>query len=426
MTKQLGLSLLTLTSLTLTAGTSIAQNSFAQKSTTGVPESRYILTDRALIQKMKLEPLVADNATGTALVKVTEAERAELTEKAHDLKRCGGHELIQVLPSTAGADQAREFAQTAFKSFGLQSQKDVAYALKLKTNASVGLPTTPSTPDPRITQALSEVTEDNLKDTVNFLSKYSTRNHQTGEAKSAIQAFKVRIEETLKGATIPYKIDLISHSSTPMNSIRLTFVGAKTPDEVVVAGGHIDSINQSYFGSKRAPGSDDNASGSANILEAARILSHGTQPARTIEFYWYAGEEGGLLGSAEIAQNAKNAGKKVVGVLQLDMTLFPGDGEFKLGSMTDFTSLEMRDLLVQINRDYLNATIIEDKCGYGCSDHASWYRNGYPTLMPFEATMNTMNQNLHTERDVVSASSSFRHSAMFSKIAVAFLMILAQ
>jgi bacterial leucyl aminopeptidase len=422
MTKHLGLSLLTLTSLVLTT----------QKATASVTdsESRYILTDILLSQKMKLAPVATDEATGTVLVKVTESERLQLAENAHDLKRCGGHELIQSLPPGASVGQAREFAKSAFKAFSLQSKNDMAYALKLKTKASakpsVGLPATPSTPDPRILQAISEVTEANLKDTVNFLSNYSTRNHKSAEAKSAILAFKTRIEETLKGATIPYTIDFISHSSTPMNSIRLTFTGTKFPDEVVVAGGHIDSINQSYFGSKLAPGSDDNASGSANILEAARILSHGAQPARTIEFYWYAGEEGGLLGSAEIAQNAKKAGKKVVGVLQLDMTLFPGDGEFKLGSMTDFTSLEMRDLLNQINRDYLNVTIIEDKCGYGCSDHASWYRNGYPTLMPFEATMKRMNGNIHTEKDVVSASSSFRHSAMFSKIAVAFLMILAE
>ena len=152
----------------------------------------------------------------------------------------------------------------------------------------------------------------------------------------------------------------------------------------------------------------------------------GTPPARTIEIYWYAGEEGGLLGSAEIAKDAKDKAKKVVGVLQLDMTLFAGSGEFTLGSMTDFTSQEMRDLLVQINRDYIGANIVEDKCGYGCSDHASWYRNGYPTLMPFEATVKGMNGNIHTARDTVSSTSNFRHSAMFTKIALAFLMSLSK
>jgi bacterial leucyl aminopeptidase len=108
------------------------------------------------------------------------------------------------------------------------------------------------------------------------------------------------------------------------------------------------------------------------------------------------------------------------------MTLFPGDGEFTLGSMTDFTSQDMRDLLTDINRDYIGAKIVEDKCGYGCSDHASWYRNGYPTLMPFEATMRGMNHNIHTDRDKVSSTLSFKHSAMFTKIAIAFISILSR
>ncbi|CAN5718062.1 M28 family metallopeptidase [soil metagenome] len=419
MTKHLGLSLLALTLIPFISSafiSNVAHASAINKS------SRYILTDQILAKKLTLEPLATHSGTDTVLVSVTEAQREDLTHEAHELNRCGGHELITALPADAPLGQAREFAQNAFRNFDAQAQKDLSY----KTKSAIGLPATPSTPDARIASAIAEVSESNLKDTVDFLSKFPTRNHKTADAKNAILSFKTRIEETLKGSTVPYTIDFITHTSTPMNSIRLTFKGATNPNEVVVAGGHIDSINQSYFGSKLAPGSDDNASGSANILEAARIISHGPPTARTIEFYWYAGEEGGLLGSAEIAEAAKKSGKKVVGVLQLDMTLFPGDGEFKLGSMTDFTSLEMRDLLVQINRDYLNATIIEDKCGYGCSDHASWYRNGYPTLMPFEATMNRMNGNIHSEKDVVSASSSFRHSAMFSKIAVAFLMILGQ
>lgn len=391
---------------------------------------RYVLTDRDLVEKLKLEPLFAHAASGTVLVRVTDDQRAQLTRAAHDAHRCGGHELLTAIPEGTNLTDARHYARDVFKALDLQLFRDQAF--RAATRGGIGLPPQPaptrppSMPDADIAQALFEVSEQNLRDTVALLARYPSRNHKSAEGQQAVLAFKAHIEETLKNATIPYTIELLSHQSTPMNSIRLTFKGLTNPDEVVVAGGHIDSINQSFFGSRLAPGADDNASGSANILEAARILSHGPAPAKTIEFYWYAGEEGGLLGSAEIAQSAKAAGKKIVGVLQLDMTLFPGDGEFTLGSMTDFTSQEMRDLLVTINRDYLGATIVEDKCGYGCSDHASWYRQGYPTLMPFEATMDHMNGNIHSERDVVSSSSNFRHSAMFSKIALAFLMSLSR
>ena len=386
----------------------------------------YILTDRSLLEKLKIEPLAAHGPTDTVFARVSEEQRELIMHQAHDLNRCGGHELLTEIPANTSNGQARETANRIFKALDEQILRDEKFLKSKSRKAGIGLPPQPGTKDPEIEKAIAEVSETNLRDTVNFLSQYPSRNHKTADGQRAVQAFKTRVEDTLKGTTIPFTIELVTHQSTPMNSIRLTFKGASRPSEVVVVGAHIDSINGSYFGSKSAPGSDDNASGSANVLEAARILAKGKQPERTIEFYWYAGEEGGLLGSAEIAKSAKSANKNVVGVLQLDMTLFPGDGEFTLGSMTDFTSAEMRDLLQTINRDYIGATIIEDKCGYGCSDHASWYRNGFPTLMPFEATMKRMNGNIHTDKDVVSASLSFRHSAMFTKIAIAFLSTLSR
>ena len=149
------------------------------------------------------------------------------------------------------------------------------------------------------------------------------------------------------------------------------------------------------------------------------------QPKRTVEFFWYAGEESGLLGSAEIAKQYKADKKDVVAVLQLDMTLFPGSGELVIGSMTDFTSSWLRDYLKAANETYIHARIVDDKCGYGCSDHASWNRQGYPALMPFEATFRKSNKNIHTTRDVISPESNFKHSAAYTKIALVMGMDLA-
>jgi leucyl aminopeptidase len=227
----------------------------------------------------------------------------------------------------------------------------------------------------------------------------------------------------LSASRVPYQIDFIDHRNTKQKSLRVRLPGHARAGEVVVLGGHFDSINQGWGGgSKLAPGADDNASGSSNLLETLRVLIQQPQAARTIDFYWYAGEESGLLGSAEIARAAKEQNAQIVAVLQLDMTLFPGSGEFVIGSMNDFTSAWLRDFLVSINDTYLKVRIVEDACGYGCSDHASWYRQGYPTLMPFEATMRQSNRQIHTANDIVSNASSFRHSLVFSKIALIFAM----
>lgn len=389
--------------------------------------ARYVLTDAMLAKELRADPILTHEATGTVLLKLTEKEREELAHHAHENGRCGGHELLGELDNKSTLQMATARVKKIFGEFDRQLKRDEDFRLRtqLAAQVEIGLPNQPALKDAEIEKAVLEVSETNLKATVDFLSKFTSRNHKNGDGQTAVLAFKTEIERVLKDSNVPYKLELIPHKNTPMNSLKLTIAGAVNPSEIVVAGGHIDSISQSFFGGgKKAPGADDNASGSANLLEAARIILKGRQPAKTIEIYWYAGEEGGLLGSAEIAADAKAKSKNVIGVLQLDMTLHPGDGEFTLGSMTDFTSLSMRDHLAKINSTYIGANIIEDKCGYGCSDHASWYKNGFPTLMPFEATKKRMNGNIHTERDVVNAQSSFRHSAMFTKIAVAFLMSL--
>ena len=104
------------------------------------------------------------------------------------------------------------------------------------------------------------------------------------------------------------------------------------------------------------------------------------------------------------------------------MTLFPGEGEFVIGNVTDFTSAWLRDWMVAANQSYFKVRFVEDQCGYGCSDHASWYRQGYPTLLPFEATTKSMNHAIHTVDDVLGPQSSTRHSLVFSRIALAFAM----
>ena len=86
----------------------------------------------------------------------------------------------------------------------------------------------------------------------------------------------------------------------------LTVQGAELPDEIVVLGAHLDSINTSGGGSttQRAPGADDDASGIATLTEVIRIsLASGWRPKRTVKFMGYAAEEVGLRGSKAIAQS---------------------------------------------------------------------------------------------------------------------------
>jgi hypothetical protein len=73
----------------------------------------------------------------------------------------------------------------------------------------------------------------------------------------------------------------------------------KNPDNVVMAGAHLDSVTE-------GPGINDNGSGSAAILETALLLAN-SHPENTLRFAWWAGEEQGLLGSADYVAGLSQA-----------------------------------------------------------------------------------------------------------------------
>lgn len=383
----------------------IASTAFAYEAPRTEARPKPILADVQLIQAVGATVLATEPTTGVGYARLSTTQQLDLQKLAHERGSCAGFEELQdadiadnnlVLNNVFGQLAKQEIKNRRFNT-------SVSPAVQPKANISA---------------AVAEVSEANIRSHVEFLSAFESRDNTGSTANEPIEAFKKRIEGVLADVKIPYTIDLISHRSTRQKSIRVSLAGSERPSEIVAIGGHVDSINQEWFGDRKAPGADDNASGSACVLETLRIVSHGPQPQRTVEFFWYAGEESGLLGSAEIARDYKAQNKDVVGVVQLDMTSFAGAGSNTIASMSDFTSAWMRSYFVGINDAYVKAKILDDRCGYGCSDHASWYKQGYPTLMPAEAPMSTMNHKLHTAKDLIDSQTSFSHAALFAKAAV--------
>jgi hypothetical protein len=90
----------------------------------------------------------------------------------------------------------------------------------------------------------------------------------------------------------------------------------KDPDNVVMAGAHLDSVTE-------GPGINDNGSGSAAILETALLLA-GSHPENTLRFAWWAGEEQGLLGSADyVAGLSQTERDRIALYLNYDMVASP-------------------------------------------------------------------------------------------------------
>ncbi len=106
--------------------------------------------------------------------------------------------------------------------------------------------------------------------------------------------------------------------------------GTSDPGRVIIISGHIDSRNSDPMDATGdAPGANDDGSGTAAVIEAARVLSKQKFPA-TIVFAVLSGEEQGLLGGTLLAETAKAKGWRVEAVLNNDIVgNSTGSGGFK-------------------------------------------------------------------------------------------------
>ncbi|MCB1036020.1 MAG: M20/M25/M40 family metallo-hydrolase [Acidobacteria bacterium] len=219
-------------------------------------------------------------------------------------------------------------------------------------------------------------------------------------------------------------VELVQHTGWAQPSVVMTIPGSSMADEVVVLGGHLDSIaSGSSNPNFSAPGADDNASGIATLSEVARvILAQGLHPQRTLKFMGYAAEEVGLRGSQEIAADHQAGGVDVVAVLQLDMTAFNGSAQDIL-LITDFTNSALTTFLGELMDTYLgDLTWSTSACGYGCSDHAAWHNRGFPAAFAFEARFGQHNSRIHSTGDTTANfGGTAAHAFKFARLATAFL-----
>ncbi|KXJ87517.1 hypothetical protein Micbo1qcDRAFT_124669 [Microdochium bolleyi] len=200
-----------------------------------------------------------------------------------------------------------------------------------------------------------------------------------------------------------------------------------TSAKTVVVGAHQDSINQANPANGQAAGADDDGSGSMAILEAFRVMLTDSriaagQAPNTLEFHWYAAEEAGLLGSQAIFQQYAREGRNVAAMLQQDMVGYSPKGVF--GVITDNVSATLTSFTRLVINAYTSIKSVDTRCGYGCSDHASATRSGYPSAFVFEAAFSDSNPDIHSTRDTID-KVNFNHVLEHGKLILGFMYELA-
>jgi hypothetical protein len=159
-------------------------------------------------------------------------------------------------------------------------------------------------------------------------------------------------------------------------------------DEYVIVGAHydhlgrgnLDSLAPSQIGQIH-PGADDNASGTAGVLELARLLApQRGQLKRSILFMNFSGEELGLLGSAAWVKNPTRPLEKAVAMINMDMIGRIKDDKVYIGGVG--TGSTFKAVLEQVQKD-ASFKIEYSAGGYASSDHTSFVSRKIPVLFFF-------------------------------------------
>ena len=181
-------------------------------------------------------------------------------------------------------------------------------------------------PDPTIKKMIGEISGKNIEASIRKLVSFGTRNTLSeqdnpargiGAARDWIFAEFQRISADCGNCLAVEKQTFLQPKAnrvpepTNLTNVFAVLKGTTDPDRVYVVSGHYDSMCTSPTDAKcDAPGANDDASGTAAVIELARVMSKQKFDA-TIVFMAVPGEEQGLLGAAYYAEQAK---QKVVNI----------------------------------------------------------------------------------------------------------------
>jgi len=240
--------------------------------------------------------------------------------------------------------------------------------------------------------ALSAQTELDIINAVSLDSLSQTLQEFTGEVATNVGGNSVTIlnreqsNNDLAGDYLVEKFNAMNNltvTDQPFNTngrnIIATQLGKTNPNDIYIICAHYDSVAD-YC-------ADDNASGTATVLEVARILSTQCMDNTLVYALWDE-EEIGLRGANFYASQANNNGDNILGVLNIDMMGYDGDDDddFDIDVRPIANSIEMKDDLVALLATYnfnLNVNVVNP--GTTASDHARFWDQGYSAVLVGES-----------------------------------------
>ena len=239
------------------------------------------------------------------------------------------------------------------------------------------------------------------------------------------------LQEQINSSTQPASFDLpdalqvslnidIETTRATVNNV-LAWLPGQT-DEYVIIGAHYDHLGRGNFDSLAPsqigqihPGADDNASGTAGVLELARLLApQRGKLKRSILFMDFAGEELGLLGSAEWVKEPTRPLAKAVAMINMDMIGRIKDDKVYIGGVG--TGSTFKVVLEQAQKE-TPFKIEYSAGGYSSSDHTSFVTKKIPVLFFFSGLHSDYHKPSDTW-DKINGQSAARLLDMVESVAV--------
>ncbi len=271
--------------------------------------------------------------------------------------------------------------------------------------------TGPKSVDTLIVSLINQVNEDSIGSSIEHLQHYGTRlcfSPQAVQAQNWLQS-------KLQAYGYTTYIQNLAQPSGSSGNVIATLPGALYPNEYIVLGAHYDS----YTGQAQAPGADDNASGTAGILEIARVLSQHTL-SRTLVLCLWAAEELGCYGSSAYAQEAAGNNINIMGYLNIDMCGYQYGSTVHTNVVGPSSAQPLMDFYAATCSLYLPAfQVTLGGILPGSSDHASFNTAGYMGIFPFE-DVDHYSPYIHTPGDTLGSSvNSLPMAAVFTRAVLA-------
>lgn len=232
--------------------------------------------------------------------------------------------------------------------------------------------------DDTVSDIVASVNEDSLIERTTHYEDYITRySNADGYDTACLWSNDVFI-----GYGLDSEIRHFTMQGYDCQNVIATQTGTTYPEKYWIICGHLDSTSPQA--STNAPGADDNGSGSAAVVEAARIMSQ-YDFEYTVRYILWGGEEQGLYGSAHYADSVAAVGDEVLGVINLDMIFYgpTPDDQAELHYNTASNSLGLAfDAISDTYVPALGKVVANPPVS--ASDHSSFWNVGYPALLSIE------------------------------------------